>query len=42
MEHIMASNLVRFLDSNNLLYVLQLVSQLEDLDRTASIRKQTN
>lgn len=42
MEHIVASNLVRFLDSNNLLYVLQLVSQLEDLDRTASIRKQTN
>ena len=54
MEHIVASNLVRFLDSNNLLYDLQhgfrekrstetqLVMLVEDLARAASSGKQTD
>ena len=54
MEHIVASNLVKFLDTNNLLYDLQhgfrerrstetqLIMLVEDLVRNASQGKQTD
>ena len=42
LEHLLASNIVKHLDGQGLMYDLQLIMLIEDLARNASVGKQTD